>query len=519
MNAVIYARYSPGPRQTEQSIEGQVRDCMEYAEKNEINVLGVYADRHISGTEFEKRQEFNRMLHDSEKGQFDAIIVWKIDRFGRDREEIALNKIKLKRHGIRLLYAKEVIPDGPEGIILESLMEGLAEYYVADLRQKVKRGQRESALKGLAVSGQAAFGYRINAEKKYEIEEKEAWIVQFVFENYAAGQPATWICDELAKMGAKNKKGGLITKNGIYTMIRNEKYIGKCTYDGIDIPIPAIISDELWQATQSKIIKRPHSSAVYKAPERYLLSLKAFCGECGAMLVGESGYGKMGQKYLYYKCGARKKKHGSDKCCLKTLRKDDLEDFVVQHTISDVLQDDVIEYLAENIIEIHQKSDTNERLNLLKSSLKDAEKSIKNIMKAIEDGIYTPTTKERLLDLEAQCEELRIQISKEEIKKPVITKDHIIYWLELFRKGDVHDEGFKQRLLDVFVHSVHVYNEKVVIAYNYSDNNHNDSTNENIQTLMGSDTFKRVNDPVLYPNLFPIPDYSIFLLVVNQSVA
>ena len=105
MNAVIYARYSPGPRQTEQSIEGQVRDCMEYAEKNEINVLGVYADRHLSGTEFEKRQEFNRMLHDSEKGQFDAIIVWKIDRFGRDREEIALNKIKLKRHGIRLLQS------------------------------------------------------------------------------------------------------------------------------------------------------------------------------------------------------------------------------------------------------------------------------------------------------------------------------------------------------------------------------------------------------------------------------
>ena len=156
MNAVIYARYSPGPRQTDQSIEGQVRDCMAYAEQNDIKVLKVYADRHISGTDFEKRAEFNKMLRDSEKGQFEAIIVWKIDRFGRDREEIALNKIKLKRHGIKLLYAKEVIPDGPEGIILESLMEGLAEYYVADLRQKVKRGQRESALKGLAVSGMAA---------------------------------------------------------------------------------------------------------------------------------------------------------------------------------------------------------------------------------------------------------------------------------------------------------------------------------------------------------------------------
>ena len=161
MNAVIYARYSPGPRQTDQSIEGQVRDCMAYAKENGITVLDVYADRHISGSDFENRGEFNRMLRDAERKQFDSIIVWKIDRFGRDREEIALNKIKLKRHGIRLLYAKEIIPEGPEGIILESLMEGLAEYYVADLRQKVKRGHRESALKGHSVGGQAPYGYKI----------------------------------------------------------------------------------------------------------------------------------------------------------------------------------------------------------------------------------------------------------------------------------------------------------------------------------------------------------------------
>ena len=471
MNAVIYARYSPGPRQTDQSIEGQVRDCMAYAKENDITVLEVYADRHISGSDFENRGEFNRMLHDAEKKQFDSIIVWKIDRFGRDREEIALNKIKLKRHGIRLLYAKEVIPDGPEGIILESLMEGLAEYYIADLRQKVKRGHRESALKGFAVSGQAPYGYKI-VDKMYQVEEKEAWVVRYAFENYDAGCTAVEILDNLKNMGVKNRKGGLITKNGIYSMLRNEKYIGKCFYDDIPIPIPAIIKQELWDSVHAKFHKRVGHAASYKAEEKYLLSLKAFCGECGSLLVGECGYGKKGVRYSYYKCAAKKRKQGSDKCTLKTYRKDDLEDFVVYHTINDVLQDDVIEYLANRVVEIQAKDTANLRLEQLNTALKENQKAINNIMKAIEQGIITSTTKQRLMELEAQAEDLKMHIAKENIKKPIITKEHVIYWLNLFKQGDVSDPDFKVRLLDVFVHSVYVYNEKVIIAYNYADNNH-----------------------------------------------
>lgn len=490
MNAVIYARYSPGPRQTDQSIEGQVRDCQAYAKEHDIKVLHVYADKHISGSDFEKRMEFNQMIKDAEKGQFEAIIVWKIDRFGRDREEIALNKIKLKKHGVKLLYAKEAIPDGPEGIILESLMEGLAEYYVADLRQKVKRGQRESALKGIAVSGHAPYGYIINSEKKYEVNDKEAWVVQFVFERYSNGIPAPQICDELQEKGIVGHKGPF-TKSGIYAMIRNEKYIGKCTYDGIDIPIPQIISNELFEAAQARIIKRPHSSAVYKAPERYLLSLKVYCGYCGAMMVGESGYGKMKQRYLYYKCGTRKKKGHSKDCCLKTVRKDYLEDLVIEHTISDVLQDDVIDYIADKVIEIQQKNKSNSALLALRAALKDVEKSLANLLKAIEAGIITETTKERMEQLEAQRDDLKVEIAKEEIKKPDLTKDHVVYWLEMFKNGNINDKAYRERLLDTFVHSVYVYNEKVIIAYNYTDNNHSEPLDVPA-LLKSSDTFKTV---------------------------
>lgn len=470
MNAVIYARFSPGPRQTEQSIEGQVRDCMDYAKQNGINVLDVYADRKISGTDFENRADFNRMIRDAEKKQFDCVIVWKIDRFGRDREEIALNKIKLKRHGIKLLYAKELIPEGPEGIILESLLEGLAEYYVADLRQKVKRGQRESALKGYAV-GHTAYGFKI-AEKKYTIEESEAWVVRLVFERYDAGCTAVEIIDELNAKGVKTRKGTPFSKNGIYTILRNEKYIGVASYDGIPIPIPAIISKELWDSVHSKFKKRVGHASSYKATEKYLLSLKAYCGECGALLVGECGYGKGGNRYSYYKCAARKRKNGSDKCTLKTYRKDELEDLVVHYTMQDVLQDDVIDFIAERVIEIQARDSVNLHLVQLQNELKENEKATNNLLKAIEQGIITATTKTRMMDLEARKEELLTLIAKESIKKPELTKDHVVYWLNLFKNGDVSDPGFKLRLLDVFVHSVYVYNQKMVIAYNYASNNH-----------------------------------------------
>ena len=122
MKGVIYARYSEGPRQTDQSIEGQVADCRAYAEQKGIDVVGIYADRHISGTSTAGRDEFLRMIHDAERQAFDCVIVWKIDRFGRSREDIAVNKMKLRKAGVALMYAREAVPEGPEGILLESLL-------------------------------------------------------------------------------------------------------------------------------------------------------------------------------------------------------------------------------------------------------------------------------------------------------------------------------------------------------------------------------------------------------------
>ena len=120
--AVIYARYS-SDRQTEQSIEGQLRVCHDYAEKHDLIIVDTYIDRAMTGTN-DNRAEFQKMLHDSNKRAWDLVLVYKLDRFSRNKYEMAMHKKTLRDNGIKLVSAMENIPDTPEGIILESLLEG-----------------------------------------------------------------------------------------------------------------------------------------------------------------------------------------------------------------------------------------------------------------------------------------------------------------------------------------------------------------------------------------------------------
>ena len=509
--AVIYARYSPGPRQTDQSIEGQVRDCKAYAEANGLKIVGIYADRHISGSDFENRDDFNRMIRDAEKMQFRYIIVWKVDRFGRDREEIALNKVRVKRFGVKLLYAKENIPDGPEGIILEGLLESLSEYYIADLRQKVKRGQRESAIKGFVNGGGRAYGYDI-VDKRLTVNDVEASVVLKIFQMWDGGYTAPEICSYLSSAGILRRDGKPFTPSTVYHILRNPKYIGVYYYDDIAIPCPQIVPLELYQSCHSKFKTRIGQASSYKATEKYLFSLKIQCGECGDMMVGECGYGKAGKRYSYYKCATRKRKGG--KCKLRTFRKDYLEELVVNHTIKEVLNTEVMEYIADRVMEIQEKQTVNYVLKGLRKQYAEAEKARNNIMKAIEAGIITDSTKNRLIELENQLGELDVLIAQEEIKRPPLTHDHVLFWLEQFRDGDVSDPDFVERLCDVFIHTVVCYNEKVVIIYNFSDANNNHSIRFS-DVLRCSDEHPTMRHSALYPNIIVFSNYNLFGLVVN----
>jgi DNA invertase Pin-like site-specific DNA recombinase len=185
-NAVIYARYS-SHNQNEQSIEGQLRICYEYAKRNGYTVIGEYIDRALTG-KTDSRPDFQRMIDDSAKHQFQFVIVYKLDRFARNRYDSAVYKRKLKLNGVRVLSAEESIGDNPESIILEAVLEASAEYYSVDLSQKITRGMTDSAMKGGGVGGRVPVGYK-SENKKLVLNPDTAPLVKWAFEQYAAGMP------------------------------------------------------------------------------------------------------------------------------------------------------------------------------------------------------------------------------------------------------------------------------------------------------------------------------------------
>ena len=307
MTAVIYARYS-SDNQREESIEGQIRECTAYAEKNGITIVKHYIDRAISA-KTDNRPEFQQMIKDSDKKLFDIVLVWKLDRFARNRYDSARYKTQLKKNGVKLMSATEVISDGPEGIILESVLEGYAEYYSADLSEKVIRGMTENALKGKFSGGAIPFGYTINADRRFEIDPLTAPFVAETFQRYNDGQTMREIRDWLNEKGIKNKRGGPMSFNVIQHMLSNRRYIGELKYRDILIPdaIPPIVSVEIFNEVQEKMLKNKKAPARRKAEDDYLLTTKLFCGHCGALMFGESGTSRTGEVHRYYKCATAKK--------------------------------------------------------------------------------------------------------------------------------------------------------------------------------------------------------------------
>lgn len=258
--AVIYARYS-SERQTEQSIEGQLRVCNDYAARNDLVIVDTYIDRAMTGTN-DQRDAFQKMMRDSAKKAWDYVLVYKFDRFSRNKYESTIHKHTLKENGIKLLSAMENIPDSPEGIILESLLEGMNQYYSMELAQKVRRGMNESRLKGQYTGGTVLFGYKAE-NKKIVINEPEAQIMRQAFEEYANGKPGTDIIDEMTARGILYR-GHPFPKNTFYAMLGNEKYIGIYRHDGQEYTniYPAIISKELFEAVQKLLLSATEQSEV-----------------------------------------------------------------------------------------------------------------------------------------------------------------------------------------------------------------------------------------------------------------
>ena len=465
MKAVIYARYS-SDNQREESIEGQIRECTAFAEKNDITVLKHYIDRAYSART-DHRPAFQEMIKDSDKHLFDMVIVWKLDRFSRDRYDSARYKVLLKKNNVRVVSATEVISSGADGILLESVLEGFAEYYSADLAEKVTRGMTENALKCKFNGGSMPIGYVIDEEQHFQIDPLTAPFVLEAFKRYIEGATMKELIDFFKEKGIKNKSGGDINYNSIQRMLNNRRYIGEYAFRDIVVPdgIPAIVPKELFDRVQAKLAKNKKSPARHKAEEDYLLTTILFCGCCGAYMCGESGKGRSGEVHRYYKCVSIKKRRAI--CNKKSVRKDWIEDIVVNATMKMLMNDTTIDAIVAALIALQDAENVN--LPLYEKQLKETNVAINNLLNAIQAGILNRSTKERFDQLEATRDELENKIAAEKLAKPRITEEQLRFFLDRFRKLDVRQLSHRRMLIDTFINAVFLYDDKLVLTYNFRE--------------------------------------------------
>lgn len=465
MTGVIYARYS-SDNQREESIEGQLRECKAFAEKNDIQIVGTYIDRALSA-KTDNRPDFQRMIKDSANGNFDIVIVWKLDRFARNRYDSAHYKNILRKNGVKVMSATELISDSAEGILLESMLEGYAEYYSAELSEKVVRGLTENALKCKYNGGTLPIGYIIDSQQYFQIDPVTAPAVLDAFKRYAEGASMQEITDEMNIKGIRTKRGGKISINSVTRMLHNRKYIGEFKYRDIVQPggIPAIIPQDLFDRVQERMAANKKAPAKHKAVDEYLLTTKLFCGKCQCLMVGESGTSHIKNKvHRYYKCVSVKYHRGCDK---KTVKKLWIENLVIEQIRKIIFNDELIENLADTVMELQGAENT--ALPLLRRQYAETQRGIDNLLNAIQQGILTPSTKQRMEELEQSKNELSVEIIKEEMAKPTLTKEQIVFWFHRFRKLNTNKLEHRRRLIDSFINAIFLYDDKMIITFNYKD--------------------------------------------------
>ena len=466
--AVIYARYSCD-NQTEQSIEGQLRVCQDFAKRNDILVVDTYIDRAMTGTN-DARPDFQRMIKDSNKRQWDYVIVYKLDRFSRDKYETTIHKHTLKENGIKLLSAMENIPDTPEGIILESLLEGMNQYYSAELSQKVLRGLKESYMKGHFTGGHQLYGYSV-VDKMNVIHPEEGEIVKEIFTKIASGFTAVSIANDLKQRGIRSKRGKYINDKMIYKMIENTKYNGKIRHgDTVYTNIyPAIVDDITWQKVQNIRNQNKHAPGKRKDILDFILSGKLVCGDCKRLMVGESGTSKNGNRHHYYTCLSRRRRKINCNC--QAVNKEKLEDTIINTTWELLCDEKIVKELANKITKRHEKATKqDELLKSLESKRTSLLKASSNLISAIEQGIITEQTKIRLKELEAQISQLDFDIEQEKQRNyTFLTEQKIVDYLNGIICGDIENIKIRKKIVMLFVKQILLYEDRLIIIYNFTD--------------------------------------------------
>lgn len=479
-NAVIYARYS-SHSQRDVSIEQQVQKCQEYAKRAKLTVIGIYSDAAMSG-KTDNRPQFQKMMKDSTKGAFDYVISWKSNRMGRNMLEAMINDAALQKEGVRCVYVEEDFDDTAAGRFAKRNMMNINQFYSENMAEDIRRGLMDNASKCM-VNVRPPLGYKKGEDKKFAIDEETAPIVKEIFQRVLDGWAYADMAADLNNRKIRTAYGREWNKGSFHALVNNEMYTGVYKYSTIRIEggVPAIIDRQTFEEVQRRLRTKKNPVGRKLNCSEYLLTGKIFCGHCQEPMVGVSGTGKHGELHYYYTCQGKRKKKNS--CLKKNVQRDWIEKKVVDVTMQYALSDDVIEDVLQGYEALMESIRIDSPLTSMQKELEETQKAISNLMRAIEQGIITETTKDRLLELEENKKQLENLIRIEQTMERDFSPEQVRFYFEQFQKGNKENREFQRELIRVFVQAVYLFDDHMTIVFNYTPDPEKTVTFEELESM------------------------------------
>lgn len=452
--AVIYCRYS-SHNQRDVSIEQQIKACRAYAQSIGAEVVKVYDDHALTGTN-DRRPGFQALISEAAVMDYALVIVYSLDRFSRDKYDSAIYKHKLKEYGKRVVSATENISDDPAGLLMESVLEGFAAYYSAELARKIKRGMEHNAERCM-VTGSLPYGYVKGPDGRYAIQEEQAEVVREIYNRVISGEYLSRIIEDLNRRGLRTKSGAAWNRSSFNALLHNERYTGVYIYGSVRVPggVPAILDRSTFDAAQDalKTKSRPRRGGgpIRRRRENgvYLLTGKLYCSQCGSAMVGVSGKSSADRINYYYTCKGRREKSG---CAAPMIRRERIEREVAAAIMAQLTPERIALLVdAFEATQEAQNAASASDLGALREQLAAVEKGLENILRAVERGFDLDGLLARSLSLEQRRKELREQIATAELQAVEVTREDVEAMLYLFAGGDPGDAATQEALFSAFL--------------------------------------------------------------------
>lgn len=490
MIAALYARYSSDSQRAE-SIVAQMRASREYCRRKGYTIVKEYADEAFTGTN-DARPAYRRMMQDAAAGLFEVVIFHKVDRNGRNEFDYYHNKRELAKHNVTVEYSGQAFDStSPEGALMENQLVGLAAYYSRNLSREVKKGLKENVLAGKITGGKPPFGFSVDKEKKFIINEQEAVAIRHIFTSYAAGESLLNLVKWLNGNGYRTRKGAEFSKSSLHDILRNRRYIGTCIlgkntmradgtrnnhgpdHEGMTIVengCPAIVDKETFAKVQARMDENRRRGGRASAKHNYLLSGLVFCERCGGTMSG-CNVTSRGTEWKYYRCST-KSNHGEGKCPNKFIRGDKLEEFILGRLSDTIMNIGTLSKLADRIREKYsviadEHKVQREQLTVREKKLMLA---LDRIYTAIEEDGADDFDRARMKRIKKEILEVRGELAEIEDMAPALPSAAEIVRhirgrvLPLIQSQKLPD---LKKLLQAFVAKIAVNTEKIIVTYRF----------------------------------------------------